>query len=740
MAGLEDKPVKVLIYKPGLDDGSQNEIPNLGMGILAAELTRIGYEITIYDGHLKKMHKKFIRELLYKSGIICLSLTSQEWELKETQWVIDEAFRQRKITIIGGPHAYAYYDILCYDERIDQIVVGEVDGQIEKTLFVKNHLNSPVINKIGKAKEFTAPNFTNLIGKEDMLGYPLYTSRGCTNLCLTGDTTVHTIEGDFPISSLVGKETKVLSRDPDTQEPVYTQAIHIRKTQEMAKIVRVHFTDGSHIDCTPDHKFKVFRPKNQYVSEIEFDVEAQDLRPKQQVRAVMFQELGGRTSILTRRNIRKLRSRTVMESIIGRKLEKGEWVHHKDHDKSNDLPCNLELTKDILHIPYCHPEASQRMKKNNPVRNIPTEKLRENGKKNIGKKRSIESRMKYRESKLGNKNPNYIEGGVHTIQKSRIPEINHKVSRIEYMIQREDVYCMEVPGIEWFYANKVLVHNCSFCMGGKIHRGWRPRQIREVFEELKNLEQFPKLRRVYVIDDCFSADIYHARLFLSRWYAEGWSEKYELSIMNVRADQIDAELLYLMALCGVKELPIGVESADPTVFKYVGKGETLEDIRKAISTIQNAGITPWLNMIVGLPLDNQERHQNSLNWVLGIDHPRIVHWFQFSPFRKTKAYDWCLKQGVIEDGFIPNAYGRKYDEFPWFPSHETEDFSKVQRARAQLEGYLACGSPILINTPNLWKVSCELGLGKAYRNWEEIAPIKEYTDKHLKYKVERGQL
>jgi radical SAM superfamily enzyme YgiQ (UPF0313 family) len=453
--------MRALIYKPGLNDGSQNELPNLGMAILAKELKGIGYDVTIYDGHFQKLPEIDIMDLITASDLVCFSLVSQEWELKETQWAINIAHAMHKKVMIGGPHAYAYWDILQEDERITHLIVGEADGNIDEII------NNPCALKVqrpGSAKGFTAPDFSDLIGKEDILGDPLYTSRGCTNLC-------------------------------------------------------------------------------------------------------------------------------------------------------------------------------------------------------------------------------------------------------------------------------------NFCMGGKIHRGWRARSLGEDFwEEIRGLAQFTKLKRVYIVDDCFSADLEHAKMFLRGWFVNGYSDKYELKIMNVRADQIDLELLLLMKMCKVEELPIGVESADPEVFRHVGKGETLEDIKRAIAMIQEAGIIPWLNMIVGLPHDNPKRHQNSLNWILDIPGRKIVHWFQFAPFRNTKAYDWLLRHGYIGDGYIPKAYGRRYDEFPWYPDFRTSDFSEVQRARAQLEGYLMCESPIVMNTPNLWKVSCELGLGKEYRHWEETADIEEYTKKHLEFKKERGQV
>lgn len=40
----------------------------------------------------------------------------------------------------------------------------------------------------------------------------------------------------------------------------------------------------------------------------------------------------------------RLQHRTVMEAFLGRKLEPGEEVHHKDHNPSNNLLENLVLT------------------------------------------------------------------------------------------------------------------------------------------------------------------------------------------------------------------------------------------------------------------------------------------------------------------------------------------------------------------------------------------------------------
>ncbi|MFY9327740.1 MAG: HNH endonuclease, partial [Georgfuchsia sp.] len=46
----------------------------------------------------------------------------------------------------------------------------------------------------------------------------------------------------------------------------------------------------------------------------------------------------------------RLEHQVVMEEKIGRPLEEGEIVHHRDEHKSNNFPSNLELTSQSAHI------------------------------------------------------------------------------------------------------------------------------------------------------------------------------------------------------------------------------------------------------------------------------------------------------------------------------------------------------------------------------------------------------
>lgn len=289
------------------------------------------------------------------------------------------------------------------------------------------------------------------------------------------------------------------------------------------------------------------------------------------------------------------------------------------------------------------------------------------------------------------------------------------------------------------YTSRGCTNVCSFCQSGKAHGRWRPRNRDSIRDEFKTIGNYREVKTIHIIDDAFTGNTDHAKRFLDFYLTEEYNSLYKLNIFNVRADQLDEEILTMMKRAGVVNLPIGVESADPTVYKAVGKGESLNDIKEGIRLIQESGIVPWLNMIIGLPFDTWERTLNSIEWVESIPDPKIVHWFVYSPFRGTRAYNQFVKDGVIEDGYIPPPYGRRYDNLPWDSDFETPDFTFEERRKAHLCAYLRTGSPILVNS-NILKDVVKYGLKGEYIEWLKKAPLDDYIKNELPKKKEKEQV
>ena len=292
------------------------------------------------------------------------------------------------------------------------------------------------------------------------------------------------------------------------------------------------------------------------------------------------------------------------------------------------------------------------------------------------------------------------------------------------------------------YVSRGCKFNCSFCAGTKTHGNkWRPRKIdEELWLELDSIAvHCPKVRQISVIDDAFSADLDHAKYFLKEYIRRQYP--YPITVFNVRADQIDLEFVELLKQVGVPSLSFGIESCDAEVFKLVRKGESSETIRKAIAITQQVDIKPWLNMVIGLPGDSPEAHARSIKGVLEISRPWIIQWLHFAPYRNTCAYDHFVKQGDIEDGYIPWLQGGRFENWPENGIFDAKGFSRRQKMLAQLEAYLRCNTPVLIlNDEKIRKLCEENELTDIYRAWRKDAPIREFVRDTLPHKVAKGQI
>ena len=292
-------------------------------------------------------------------------------------------------------------------------------------------------------------------------------TRGCIRSCLSGDTLINTINGDIPIKNLIGKDSvQVYTYDPKTKDFFITNGLNI-VSNGIKELVRVNFDDGTWIDCTPDHRFLTFLNGNQSVSTREIIKEAKDLKFHESVRAFkIYKDKSHGNRIMWGRNKGKRNSQLVMEYYINRKLRDKEVVHHLDGDYYNDKIENLKLCKDgTEHWTYHRKQVSDRMKKDNPSKYCTKESYKIMVKKITGLKRSLDQRINIRNAKLGIKNPNYKEGkhtGITRIKEIKGKQINHKVVSVS-KIGFGETYDMEVPSTGWFFANKVLVHNCPFC-------------------------------------------------------------------------------------------------------------------------------------------------------------------------------------------------------------------------------------------------------------------------------------
>jgi len=89
--------------------------------------------------------------------------------------------------------------------------------------------------------------------------------------------------------------------------------------------------------------------------------------------------------------------------------------------------------------------------------------------------------------------------------------------------------------------------------------------------------------------------------------------------IGIRADKVDYELLGLMKEAGCYRVCYGIESGDDAILALVQKGETLEEIRKAVKMSRENGLEVVGFFMLGLPGETKETMQKTIDFARELD-------------------------------------------------------------------------------------------------------------------------
>jgi radical SAM superfamily enzyme YgiQ (UPF0313 family) len=143
--------------------------------------------------------------------------------------------------------------------------------------------------------------------------------------------------------------------------------------------------------------------------------------------------------------------------------------------------------------------------------------------------------------------------------------------------------------------------DCSFCsVTGMFGKKFRYRSVESVIGELRRYDRRDSF--VFFCDDNFTANKRRARTLLEAMLKTRFRFRWST---QVRADLArDPELVRLMKRAGCHTVFIGFESVNPQSLAEMKKGQSLEDIRNAVSVIQSARIHIHGMFVFGFDRDN----------------------------------------------------------------------------------------------------------------------------------------
>lgn len=152
-------------------------------------------------------------------------------------------------------------------------------------------------------------------------------------------------------------------------------------------------------------------------------------------------------------------------------------------------------------------------------------------------------------------------------------------------------------------------YQCLFCAAR--NRKWLSRSAANCVEELKQAKEKYGIKYFEVIDDAFNID--KARVIEFCGLVKPLGLKWACT-NGIRADKFDEETAKAMKESGCYHVGFGAETTDPELLKAINKGETFQDIERAVDAAARHIEKVSAFFIIGLPGSSFEKDMATLNW------------------------------------------------------------------------------------------------------------------------------
>ena len=186
---------------------------------------------------------------------------------------------------------------------------------------------------------------------------------------------------------------------------------------------------------------------------------------------------------------------------------------------------------------------------------------------------------------------------------------------------------------------------CTFC--GAADTIVRFRHIDNVLDELQLIENELGIGNVFITDDTYTSNRKRV-LKLSRGIVER-GIKLNFSV-QLRLDQLDAEVCDAMYESGVRYVGPGIESGNAEIIKQIGKGrhENKDHMRAKIRLLQNYDWRVRCSFVMGMPGETEEQILETIDFAkeLGADENAFSI---VSPYPDSPLWQLAMEAGKVDE-------------------------------------------------------------------------------------------
>lgn len=177
---------------------------------------------------------------------------------------------------------------------------------------------------------------------------------------------------------------------------------------------------------------------------------------------------------------------------------------------------------------------------------------------------------------------------------------------------------------------------------------------------------------------------------------------------GVRADSADPEMFSLMKRAGCRRIGFGVESGSPEILKRIKKGETLDDIVRAVKMAHKAGMVVHGSFIIGSQGESISTVKESIKFAKKLIKFGMssISWNMATPYPGTELWQYVMENGKLlthnYDDYVQRIEKATF-ETPYFSAQDRQKAWQSAKKTTEIYFKWVLIISILKNPGRVWQ-------------------------------------
>lgn len=203
----------------------------------------------------------------------------------------------------------------------------------------------------------------------------------------------------------------------------------------------------------------------------------------------------------------------------------------------------------------------------------------------------------------------YLENG--TIVKTGARELIQNLDEIP-LPDRDAFNWMKYP--QWsLMTSRGCPYSCTFCSSTKFWgNGIRFRSSENVFQEIQQLVEKYKVKRIYILDDTFGANYEDTVRLMNKIISSDFDLEWACL---TRAEVVSPEILDLFKRAGCVQVHFGLETANLDTQNLINKRLNIPQLERMLNYCKNIQLRTKLSVIFGLPNETSKHVLNTIEFL-----------------------------------------------------------------------------------------------------------------------------